>query len=149
MSLRRFLVALLLLAAPLAALAQGLGPDLRELERQLRLDPMQKSLFDEAAAATQRAMLATGLAALGVKSRIDEELRQPAPDLGRMLGDPEDLIDQVRPQWREARDAWSALYATLDERQLAIARAEIERRFRMLEGAAGRALKGRTERPGL
>jgi len=147
MTFRPFLAALLLLVAPIAALAQGLGADFRDLERQLRLDPAQKALFDEATAATQRAMLATGLAALGVKSRVDEELRKSRPDLGRMLGDPEDLLDQVRPQWREAGDAWNALYATLDARQAAIARRELERRLGMLQGLGAQALKGFGETP--
>jgi len=146
MTLRRFIAMLLLLTAPLAALAQGFGADYRALERQLRLDPAQKAYFDEAVAATQRAMLATSLVMLDVKGRFDEELRKPHPDLGRLVGDPGDLVEQVRPQWREARDAWSALYATLDARQAATARDFVEHKLGGLDDAASNFLRGWRER---
>jgi hypothetical protein len=146
MTIRRILAFLLLFAAPLATFAQSLGPDFRELEARLRLDPFQKALFDEAAGATRRALLATAVVAFDVKGRFDEELRKPRPDLGRLVGDPEDLVEQVRPQWREARDAWSALYETLDARQAAIARDYIERRLGTFDEAAGLLLKGWRER---
>jgi len=141
MTLRRFLAALLLLAAPIAVPAQGLAPEFHELERHLRLDPAQKVLYDEAVDATNRAVLATGLVAFDVKNRFDEELRKPRPDLGRLLGDPEDLIEQVRPQWREAREAWSAFYATLDRRQAVIARDFVERKLGGVEDVAGLLLR--------
>src|SRR5690349_16834284 len=103
-AIRHLLAVLALFAVPLAAAAQGLAPDFHGLESRLRLTPAQKALFDDAVAATQRAMLATGLAALEGKGRLDEELRRPRPDIGRLLAQPQDLIEQVAPQWREARD---------------------------------------------
>jgi len=145
-TLRRFLAALVLLAAPLAAPAQGLAPDFHGLESRLRLAPAQKALFDDAVAATQRAMLATGLAALEGKGRLDEELRRPRPDIGRLLAQPQDLIEQVAPQWREAREAWSGFYATLDARQAAIARDYVERSLGTFDDAASLLLRDWRER---
>jgi len=146
MTMRRALAFLFLVLAPLAALAEGAGLDFRSLEPRLHLTPGQKMLYDEAVAASQRAMLATSLAALEVKGRLDQELRKPRPDFARILGDPGDLLDQVRPQWREAREAWTALYETLDARQAAIARDYVERRLGTFDDAASLLLRGLRDR---
>jgi hypothetical protein len=62
------------------------------------------------------------------------------------VGDPGDLLQQVRPQWREAGDAWASLYATLDARQAAIARDFVERKLGGLGDAASAFLEGWRER---
>ena len=135
-----------MLLVPLAAHAQSLtGPDFGDLEAKLGLDPVQKAQFDEAVAATRRAMLATGLVALEMKTRIAQELAKDRPDLERLLADPDALMSQVRPQWREAHDEWRRLYGMLDARQVAIARDYIERRLGALEGM-GDLLKGFRDR---
>ena len=142
-ALTTFLAMLLL---PLAVNAQSLaGPDFGDLEARLRLDPAQKAQFDEAVGATRRAMLATGLVALEMKTRIAQELAKERPDLERLLADPDALLSQVRPQWREAHDEWTHLYGMLDARQVAIARDYIERRLGALEGM-GDVLKGFRDR---
>lgn len=144
--LRHLLGAVVLLALPLAATAEGLAPDFHGLESRLRLAPAQRALFDDAVAATRRAMLATGLAALDGKGRLDQELRRARPDVGRLLAEPQDLIEQVAPQWREAREAWSAFYATLDARQAAIARDYVERSLGAFDDAASLLLRDWRER---
>jgi hypothetical protein len=144
--LRTLLTLLALLAMPLAANAQApAGPDFGELEARLGLDPVQKAQFDAAVGATHRAMLASGLVALEIKSRLAHELAKDRPDLERLIADPDEILSQVRPQWREAHEEWARLYGMLDARQLAIARAYIERRLGALEGM-GDLLKGFRDR---
>jgi hypothetical protein len=144
--LRTLLTLLALLAMPLAANAQALAaPDFGELEARLRLDPLQKAQFDAAVGATRRAMLASGLVALEIKARLAHELAKDRPDLERLIADPDEILSQVRPQWREAHEEWARLYGLLDARQLAIARGYIERRLGALEGM-GDLLKGFRER---
>lgn len=142
----KLLALLAMLVLPLAAHAQSLaGPDFGDLEAKLRLDAAQKAQFDTAVAATRRAMLATGLVAMEMKSRLAQELAKDRPDLGRLLADPDEMLAQVRPQWREAHEEWTRLYGMLDARQVAIARDYVERKLGALEGM-GDVLKGFRDR---
>ena len=142
----KLLTVLAMLVVPLAASAQSIaGPDFADLEAKLKLDPAQKAQFDAAVAATRRAMLATGLVALDMKTRLAQELAKDRPDLERLLADPDAILAQVRPQWREANDEWARLYGMLDARQVAIARDYLERKLGALDGM-GDVLKGFRDR---
>jgi hypothetical protein len=145
--LKAIVTLLALVLLPLAAAAQSVpGNEFGDLEARLRLDPVQKAQFDAAVGATRRAMLASGLVALEMKSRLAQELARDRPDLDRLLADPDALVAQVRPQWREAHEEWARFYDLLDARQVAIARDYIERRLGLLEGMGDMLLKGLRER---
>lgn len=142
-SLRSFLVALALCIAPVLAHA-GMLPGIGELERSLRLDPHQKAQFDIAVGATQRALLSIAFAGLQVKASIAAELAKDRPDLGAIARAQEDAIEQARPLFRDARREWERLYATLDPRQVRMARAYVDEKLARLErfGTALRELLG-------
>lgn len=138
--LRPWLLAAALALACMAARAGDLA-GFDELEKSLRLDPAQKAQFDVAVAATQRALLSVAFAGLQVKDRMAEELRKPKPDLNELARAQDDIFEQSRPAFREARDEWTRLYALLDAEQVARARAFVEARLRRLEHI-GRELRG-------
>lgn len=119
----------------LAAHAQSLslGPRYDELEARLKLNPAQKVQFDVAKGATQRALLSIGLVVLEIKGRLATELAKDRPDFEFLARDPEALVAQVRPHFREARAEWSKLYAMMDDDQVAIARQYMDRQFAQLE----------------
>jgi len=126
----------LLLLACLGARAADLA-GFGDLERSLRLDPAQKAQFDVAVGATHRALLSVALAGLGLKDRIAEELAKPKPDLRALARAQDEVIDQARPAFREARDEWARFYALLDPAQVAQTRAFVERKLRALEHIGG------------
>jgi len=129
-------LALLALASHASALS---GFD--DLEKSLHLNPVQKAQFETAVAATQRALLSVGLAVLQMKGRIAEELAKPKPDLGALARAQDDVVEQSRPLFREARDEWARLYAMLDPDQVAATRAFVEEKLRRLE-RIGESLRG-------
>lgn len=125
-------------ALALAGHAQGftLGPRYDELEARLRLNPAQKEQFDVARAATQRALLSIGLVVLDIKGRLATELAKDRPDFEFLTRDPDALVAQVRPHFREARTEWARLYAMMDDDQVAIAREYMDKQFTRLEKIA-------------
>jgi hypothetical protein len=129
-----FLISILC-ALALAAQAQGFsfGPRYDDLEARLRLNPAQKEQFDVAKGATQRALLSIGLVALELKSRLAAELAKDRPDFDSLVRDPDALIAQVRPHFREARAEWARLYAMMDNDQVAIAREYMDKQFAQAE----------------
>lgn len=127
MKIARPLIALILLCLSLGASAFDLGFD--RLEKELRIRPHQKAQFDAAVAATQRALLAVALNGMQVKQRLEDELQKPRPDLGAMAKAQEDMIDQLRPLFREARDEWMKLYDVLDDDQVGIAKEFVRERL--------------------
>jgi hypothetical protein len=132
--LHAFLVSLLCaLALPVQAQSFSLGPRYDDLEARLRLNPAQKQQFDVAKGATQRAILSIGLVALEIKARLATELAKERPDFESLARDPDALVAQVRPHFREARDEWARLYALMDDDQVAIARAYMDKQFAQLE----------------
>jgi hypothetical protein len=132
--LHAFLVSLLCaLALPVQAQSFSLGPRYDDLEARLRLNPTQKQQFDVAKGATQRAILSIGLVALEIKARLATELAKDRPDFESLARDPDALVAQVRPHFREARDEWARLYALMDDDQVAIARAYMDQQFAQLE----------------
>jgi hypothetical protein len=132
--LHAFLVSLLCaLALPVQAQSFSLGPRYDDLEARLRLNPAQKQQFDIAKGATQRAILSIGLVALEIKARLATELAKERPDFESLARDPDALVAQVRPHFREARDEWARLYALMDDDQVAIARAYMDKQFAQLE----------------
>lgn len=123
----RIVLAFALLCLSFAASAIDLGFD--RLEKDLRIRPDQKQQFDSAVGATQRALLAVALTGMQVKQRFEQELEKPRPDLGALAKAQEDVIDQLRPLFREARDEWMKLYAVLDDDQVAIAKGFVRERL--------------------
>jgi hypothetical protein len=128
--IRLFLLALLL-ALPLGAAAQlgGLEP----LEQSLRLNPAQKAQFDAAVGATKTALLGFGLSAMEAQARIGRELMKDRPDPAAIAALQNSLVEQNGPNIRAAHDEWSKLYALLDDRQVAIARAYVEAQLARLD----------------
>jgi hypothetical protein len=135
-------------AFALAAQAQGfsLGPRYDDLEARLKLNPAQKEQFDLARAATQRALLSIGLVALEIKGRLAAELAKDRPDFEFLTRDPEALVAQVRPHFREARAEWARLYALMDDDQVRIAREYMDKQFAQLETIGVEILKLMRER---
>ena len=132
---RRVSSFLLLLAFLFISFGANAGPfdrDFERLERQLRLKPAQKEQFDHAVAATQRALLAVAMSGLQIKERIAQELAKPRPDLNTLYDIHEQVIEQNKPLFREARNEWQKLYGLLDEEQVAIAKRYIEDKLNIL-----------------
>ena len=123
-------IALLLLCLSFGASALDLGFD--RLEKELKIRPEQKQQFDSAVGATQRALLAIALTGLQMKERLEQELQKPRPDLGALARAQEDMVDQLRPLLREARDEWKKLYAILDEDQVHVAKSFVRERLERL-----------------
>jgi hypothetical protein len=124
-----------LLALLFISFGAGAGPfdrDFERLERQLRMKPAQKEQFDLAVAATQRALLAVAMSGLQIKERIAAELAKPRPDLNTLYDIHEQVIEQNKPLFREARNEWQKLYGLLDEEQVAIAKRYIEDKLNIL-----------------
>lgn len=144
--LRKLVFPLLLVASMGARAGDAAGFD--ELEKSLRLDPAQKAQFDVAVAATQRALLSVALVGLQLKDRVAGELAKPKPDLRELARAQDEVIEQARPAFQEARDEWARLYALLDPAQVARARAFVERKLRTLERIGGelRGLLGAEDR---
>lgn len=122
----RWVIAAFLLALSFGAGAGPFDRDFERLERQLRMKPAQKAQFDLAVAATQRALLAVAMSGLQIKERIAQELAKPRPDLNTLYDIHEQVIEQNKPLFREARNEWQKLYGLLDEEQVAIAKRYIE-----------------------
>jgi hypothetical protein len=139
--LLRAFVAALLLAASCGALAQGTLLPLGDLEARLKLTPAQKGQFDAAAAASQRALFAIGLAALQMKARIAAELAKDRPDPDAIMREQDAIAGMIKPQFEEARTEWTKLYGMLSTEQAAVAREYVDRQLRNLESAAGDLLR--------
>ena len=122
----------LLLALSFGAHAGPLDRDFQKLERALRLTPMQKEQFDVAVAATQRALLAVAMSGMQIQERMRGEMDKPRPDLNLLYDIHEQVIEQNKPLFREARDEWMRLYALLDPDQGRIARRYLEERLDLL-----------------
>ena len=117
-------VAALLVALPAHAFTVPM-PDFERLERELRLRPDQKAQYYTAVGASKRALLSVALAGLEIKERLAQEFQKSRPDLNALYAAHDLLVSQTAPAFREAHDEWGRLYATLDEDQVAIARAFI------------------------
>ena len=127
----RFLASLLLLFS-FGVHAGPLDPDFETLERALTLKPSQKIQFDVAVGATRRALLGVGLSGLQIKDRVAAELAKPRPDLNVIYEIHEQVVEQNKPLFREAKDEWSKLYPLLDDEQMAIARRYVEGKLSLL-----------------
>jgi hypothetical protein len=123
--------AFLLLAATMAR--ASVLPGFDELERSLELDRAQKAQFDAAVAATQRALLSIAFGGLALKERIAAELDKQYPDLGAIARAQNDIIEQSRPLFRDARREWERFYAMLRPAQEKQARAFVEEKLKRLE----------------
>ena len=115
-----------------SATAAPLDPDFDRLERALRLRPAQKEQFEVAVAATQRALFAVAMSGLQIKERVAKEFAKPLPDLNTIYDIHEQVIEQNKPLFREARDAWSKLFTMLDDEQVAITKRYIEDKLNVL-----------------
>ena len=114
-ALRAFL-ALILATFALTASAIEM-PRFEQLEKQLDIRPEQKEQFELAVGATKRALLAVSLSAMELKQRLAEELLKPNPDFSRLF-DPDRLLDQHTPLFKEAAREWKTLYGLLDDNQI-------------------------------
>jgi hypothetical protein len=126
-SAARFFLAIFLALAALGASAAM--PNFAELERRLQIRPEQKDQYDLAVGATKRALLAVSLMVLQLKERLTAELMKPDPDFASLARDHEKILDQIRPQFREAGEEWQKLFAILDDRQVEIAKAFVRENF--------------------
>ncbi len=121
--------AALLLALSFGANAGPLDRDFQKLEKQLHLTLPQKQQFDVAVGATQRALVAVAMAGMQIQERVKAEFAKPRPDLNILYDIHEQMIEQQKPLFREARDEWSKFFALLDDEQLRIAKRYIEDRL--------------------
>jgi hypothetical protein len=128
----RAFFAALLLGLCFGAHGGPLDRDFQKLEGALRLDPVQKRQFDVAVAATQRALLAVAMSGMQIQERMRAEMEKPRPDLNLLYDIQEQVIEQNKPLFREAREEWSRLYAMLDEDQVRIAKRYIQERLDLL-----------------
>ena len=149
--IRRFVLFLAALLLATSAAAQGKGNfGFESLERALKLNPYQQNRFDNAVAATQRAMVAIGLGALQAKSRVALELLKDRPDPNAMLMAQDELVEFSKPHVRNAREAWTQFYATLDDEQIRIARGFVDEKLRLLEDLGrhlGQVLAEKLQKP--
>jgi len=124
--------AAMLVALSFGAHAGPLDRDFQKLERALRMNPAQKEQFDIAVGATQRALLAVAMAGMQIQERMRVEMDKPRPDLNLLYDIHEQVIEQNKPLFREAREEWMRLYALLDPEQVRVARRYIEERLDLL-----------------
>jgi hypothetical protein len=124
--------AAMLLALSFGAHAGPLDRDFQKLERALRMNPAQKEQFDIAVGATQRALLAVAMAGMQIQERMRVEMDKPRPDLNLLYDIHEQVIEQNKPLFREAREEWMRLYALLDPEQVRVAKRYIEERLDLL-----------------
>jgi len=124
--------AAMLVALSLGAHAGPLDRDFQKLERALRMNPAQKEQFDIAVGATQRALLAVAMAGMQIQERMRVEMDKPRPDLNLLYDIHEQVIEQNKPLFREAREEWMRLYALLDPDQVRVAKRYIEERLDLL-----------------
>ena len=142
----RAFVAGILLALSLGAPAQGTLLPLGDLEARLQLTPEQKAQFDAAAASSQRALLAIGLAALQMKMRIGTELGKDRPEPDAILREQDAIGAQLRAPFDEARAEWAKLYGMLNAEQAGVAREYVDRQLAVLERTAGELMHRLRER---
>ena len=116
---RSFLPLLLAFAALGASAA---APNFDQLEQKLKIRPEQKTQYDLAIGATKRALLAIGLTAMQLKERLAVELAKPNPDFAALMRSHQEILEQSRPQFKEAGEEWKKLYALLDPEQVEIAK---------------------------
>jgi hypothetical protein len=116
----RFAVPLFLACVALGASAAM--PNFDQLEKKLKIRPEQKEQYDLAIGATKRALLAIGLTAMQLKERLATELAKPNPDFAALLRSHQEILEQSRPQFKEAGEQWKKLYALLDPDQVEIAK---------------------------
>ena len=127
MRLVRCFLALVLLAVSFGASAER--GEYQQLERQLRLKPHQKAVYDDAAAATQLALVASAMSLTQLKQELTEELLKPRPDFAGLLASQSAAYELNRPLFEDAADKWSRLYALLEDDQVVIVRRFVERKL--------------------
>ena len=123
----RFFFAIFLAVAALGASAAM--PNFDQLEKSLKIRPEQKEQFNLATGATKRALLMVGLTAMQVKDRLTAELLKSNPDFITFLSDQQEILEQSKPQLKEAGEEWRKLYALLDDEQVEIAKAFVRDNF--------------------
>ena len=112
----------MVLALSLGAAAQSF-PELDQLEAKLHIRPDQKKQYDVAIAATKRALLGVGLAAVQVKDALAKELAKDYPDFEALVRRQSQVFDETKPLFEDAMREWDRLIKLLDDRQAKIARA--------------------------
>jgi len=117
----RALLALIVLTLSLGAAAQSF-PELDQLEAKLGIRPDQKRQYDVTIAATKRALIAAGLAAVQMKDDIAKEMAKKDPDYVMLVFRQKALLEQQKPLFEEAGREWEKLFKQLDDRQLRVAK---------------------------
>jgi len=130
--MRRLLAFLALGLFSLAAAAGPLDRDYERIERALRLTAEQKVQFELAVAATQRALLGVAMSGMLVRERMSREFDKSRPDLNILYDFHDQLIEQNKPLFRDARNEWMKLHAMLDPEQVAIAKRYFEDKLDLL-----------------
>ena len=64
--------------------------------------------------------------------RISKELEKPRPDLNALYDIHEQVIEENKPLFREARTEWSKLYGLLDPDQVDVAKRYVEDKLNLL-----------------
>ena len=115
-----------------SAFTTNLNRQLDQLEKQLSLTPAQKDQYVSAVSATKRVLLQLTMASMQAKSRIEEELAKPRPDLNILWELRQSIVEDGTSLRREAREEWSKLYAMLDADQVATFKRFLEERVDQL-----------------
>lgn len=109
--------------APRGPGGEGIGPmrGFERLHRQLNLNPQQEELWNQARAAQRQAF--RGLRAKGeeVRAELRVEIDKPGVDLKNFAALSDRLREQIRAQAeatrKQVREAWFAVYDSLDPAQ--------------------------------
>ena len=117
----RALLALIVLTLSFGAAAQPF-PELDQLEAKLGIRPDQRRQYDVTVAATKRALIAAGLAAVQVKDAIAREMAKKDPDYITLVLTQRDVLERQKPLFEEAGREWEKLFKQLDDRQLRVAK---------------------------
>lgn len=100
---------------------------------QLGLNTSQQQQWDAAVAATQAAHQAALAGMQQLKAATQAELAKPEPDLASLAAQADALRQQNAPTRQAARDAWLALYASLNAQQKGIVRDAITAKLARME----------------
>ncbi len=103
------------------------------LHDQLGLNTSQQQQWDAAVAASQAAHQAMHAGMQQLQAATQAELAKAEPDLASLAAQADVLRQQNAPTRKAARDAWLALYATLDTQQKGVVRDAIAAKLARME----------------
>jgi hypothetical protein len=106
---------------------------IRGLHDQLGLDTAQQQQWDAAVAASQTARQAMRAGMQQLKAATQAELAKAEPDLASLAAQADAIRQQNAPTRQAARDAWLALYASLNAQQKGVVRDAIVAKLARME----------------